>query len=176
MSSFVLPETSPPCRVELPDNITSNQLLEFRPFNTWLSKFKRSLSQQESSQHTFHKHPYSLHGIKVQTVDFFGGGRIGFVKISADVRNQKDEKLPASMLLRGGSVAMLVRLWPHHKQDPLTWHSYCSSPMTRQSLLPKSTPSSPSSPASQQGVWGLPKSQLECSTTVTLYLEQQQRR
>lgn len=42
-------------------------------------------------------------------MDYFGGGRLGFIKMRADVSNDSGESLPGSILLRGGSVAMLVR-------------------------------------------------------------------
>lgn len=43
-------------------------------------------------------------------MDFFGGDRIGFIKLKAEVSNDDGEKLPGSVFLRGGSVGMLVRL------------------------------------------------------------------
>jgi 8-oxo-dGTP pyrophosphatase MutT (NUDIX family) len=50
--------------------------------------------------------------VTVQSVDFFGGNRIGFIKLTAKVSNGADETLPAAALLRGPSVAMLVMLIP----------------------------------------------------------------
>jgi ADP-sugar diphosphatase len=48
----------------------------------------------------------------VQAADRFGGGRLGFVKLAADVRNARDQTLPGAVFLRGPSVAMLVLLVP----------------------------------------------------------------
>jgi len=50
-----------------------------------------------------------LRSIEVQAADFFGGGRLGFLKFKAEVSNEKGERLPGSVFLRGGSVAMMVR-------------------------------------------------------------------
>ena len=50
----------------------------------------------------------SLRKIDIQTVDYFGGERIGFVKLQAEVSNDEGEKLPGAVFLRGGSVGMLV--------------------------------------------------------------------
>ncbi|KAG8525856.1 uncharacterized protein KY384_000616 [Bacidia gigantensis] len=48
--------------------------------------------------------------IPYETVDFFGGGRIGFLKLKAEVSNDDGERLPGSVFLRGGSVAMMLIL------------------------------------------------------------------
>lgn len=53
----------------------------------------------------------------MQCVDRFGGGRIGFIKLKAEVSNEAGEKLPGSVFLRGGSVAMLVTLQPDDVPD-----------------------------------------------------------
>lgn len=53
----------------------------------------------------------------VQSVDYFGPEKIGFVKISADVRNSKGEYLPGIAFLRGGSVAMLMILRPSDSKN-----------------------------------------------------------
>jgi ADP-sugar diphosphatase len=50
--------------------------------------------------------------VTVQAFDLFGGGRVGFLKLTADVSNSAGESLPAAALLRGPSVAMLVMLIP----------------------------------------------------------------
>ena len=109
MSSFTLPgDWSPPCEVHLTQDLSKEQLLSFRPFKTWIDTLAKSMKQQDAKDHTFHDTPYKLRSIKVQSVDFFGGGRIGFIKLTTEVRNDDGEKLPGSVFLRGGSVAMLV--------------------------------------------------------------------
>ncbi|RQM07107.1 hypothetical protein DH86_00003456 [Scytalidium sp. 3C] len=62
--------------------------------------------------HEFHSSPYTLRSIKIQSIDRFGKGNLGFVKFVADVQNADGEKLPGSVFLRGASVAMLVVLTP----------------------------------------------------------------
>ncbi|KAF2420290.1 ADP-sugar diphosphatase [Tothia fuscella] len=86
MSTFILPNSSPECQ--------------------------RSLATQISAEHTFHTSPYRLRKIEVQVVDYFGKGRIGFLKLQTDVSNDDGEKLPGCVFMRGGSVGMLVILQP----------------------------------------------------------------
>lgn len=109
MSSFVLPGFDPDCHVHLPQDVSKDQILSFRAFNDWASTLKKSLETQKSPDHTFHSTPYKLRKIDIQSVDFFGGSRIGFIKFKADVSNDEGEKLPGAVFLRGGSVGMLVR-------------------------------------------------------------------
>lgn len=108
MSTFTLPGFSPECPVHLTSDLTKEQLLSFPAFKTWSETLKHSLKQQESKDHTFHETPYKLRKIDIQSVDFFGGERIGFIKLKAEVSNDDGEKFPGSVFLRGGSVAMLV--------------------------------------------------------------------
>lgn len=56
-----------------------------------------------------------MYSVTIQSVDFFGN-RLGFVKLSADVRN-KDGYLPGIAFLRGGSVAMLMILRPSDSKN-----------------------------------------------------------
>lgn len=106
-----IPVTCPPTSSDN-KNISKDQLLAFPAFKTWLSSLHRSLAEQTSSTHEFHNAPYKLRKIDIQAVDYFGAGRLGFVKMKAEVSNDSGESLPGSILLRGGSVAMLVRLVP----------------------------------------------------------------
>jgi ADP-sugar diphosphatase len=108
MSSFILPNSQPECTVELPKDLSKEQLLSFPPFKEWLSTLDRSLTSQTSKDHTFHEAPYKLRKIVVQTVDFFGS-RIGFLKLQTEVSNDNGERLPGAVFMRGGSVGMLVR-------------------------------------------------------------------
>ena len=109
MSSFDLPNSNPTVLVKLPPEVSKDQLLSFPAFKTWIRTLQRSLSLQKNILHAFHDTPYKLRGIDVQAVDFFGGGRLGFVKLKAEVSNDNGEKLPGSVFLRGGSVCMMVR-------------------------------------------------------------------
>ena len=108
MSSFDLPGADPAVAVELTSKLSKDQLLSFPAFKTWISTLQHSLSLQKQSTHVFYDTPFVLRRIDVQAVDFFGGGRLGFVKLKAEVSNNKGEKLPGSVFLRGGSVCMMV--------------------------------------------------------------------
>lgn len=68
--------------------------------------------QHTNSSHPFHEEPYALRSITIQSYDLFGGKRLGFLKLKAEVSNDKGESLPGSVFLRGPSVAMLVMLIP----------------------------------------------------------------
>lgn len=107
MQSFTLPESDPAVTVQLPEELEREQLLSFPAFKTWISTLRHSLSLQNHETHSFHSSPYFLKSINVQSVDFFGG-RLGFVKLKADISNKHGESLPGSIFLRGGSVAMMV--------------------------------------------------------------------
>lgn len=113
MTTFTLPDSDPQCRVHLIDDLSKEQLLDFPAFKNWIGTLQHSLRQQKNKSHTFHDAPYKLRSIQIQHVDRFGGGRIGFIKFMAEVTNDDGEKLPGSVFLRGGSVAMLVRKTCH---------------------------------------------------------------
>lgn len=108
-SSFNLPDWENPVQVNLTSDLSQEQLLSFLAFKNWASTLRHSLSLQQNASHPFHSAPYKLRQIDIQAVDFFGGERIGFLKLKAEVSNDNDEKLPGSIFLRGCSVAMLVR-------------------------------------------------------------------
>jgi ADP-sugar diphosphatase len=113
MSTFNLPNTTPSIQVTHPTTLSQDQVLDFPAFKTWLRTLQHSLSLQRSQpKHPFHKTPYSLKLIEIQSVDFFGGSRLGFLKLKADVSNDAGEKFPGSVFMRGGSVAMLIILTP----------------------------------------------------------------
>ncbi|GAM36108.1 NUDIX family hydrolase [Talaromyces pinophilus] len=119
------------------DSISKAQLLTFPAFNTWLSSLHKSLAEQTSSTHEFYKSPYKLRKIDIQAVDYFGGGRLGFIKMKADVSNDSGESLPGSILLRGGSVAMLLILQPDDVQSTSEKDKYVI--MTVQPRIPAGT-------------------------------------
>ncbi|OCK82679.1 NUDIX family hydrolase [Lepidopterella palustris CBS 459.81] len=105
----------PPCTVNLPHGLTRDELLSFPAFKNWISTLQYNLSLQSHPSHTFHASPYQLRHIDVQSVDWFGK-RLGFVKIQAEVKNEKGEWLPGAVFLRGGSVGMLLILQPDDVQ------------------------------------------------------------
>lgn len=99
--------------IHLPYELTHETLHSFAPFKKWLGTLEYSLSLQAQESHPFHKTPYKLRYIDIQSVDIFGGNRVGFIKLKASISNDSGEKLPGSVFLRGGSVAMLAsRLTP----------------------------------------------------------------
>ena len=112
MSTFILPNSRPDVPVNLVQNLEKDQLLSFPAFKTWISTLQHSLSTQQYQSHTFHSAPYKLRKIDVQAVDFFGEGRIGFIKLKAEISNDNGERLPGSVFLRGGSVGMMLILQP----------------------------------------------------------------
>ena len=112
MSTFVLPNSEPEVPVNLTPDLAKEQLLSFPAFRTWINTLQHSLSAQQHHAHTFNAAPYKPRRIVIQSVDFFGGGRIGFIKLKADVTNDNNEKLPGSVFLRGGSVGVMLILQP----------------------------------------------------------------
>lgn len=112
MSTFTLPQSKPEIHVNLTSDLDKDQLLSFPAFKTWINTLQHSLDIQKHKTHTFHSAPYKLRKIDIQAVDHFGGGRIGFIKLKAEVSNDEGEKLPGSVFLRGGSVGMMLILQP----------------------------------------------------------------
>ncbi|KAF7716241.1 Uncharacterized protein PECH_008475 [Penicillium ucsense] len=107
---FTLPESQ--VQVTCDVDLSQKELTSFPAFKTWLSMLQTSLSRQSDASHPFHQDPYHLRQIEIQAVDRFGGGRLGFVKMKAEVSNGSGEKLPGSVFLRGGSVGMLLIIQP----------------------------------------------------------------
>ncbi|KAK5988402.1 ADP-sugar diphosphatase [Cladobotryum mycophilum] len=112
MSTFTISQASRQVSVSLPDGLSEDQVKSFRPFNSWIDTLTKSLALQSDAAHPFHPDPYALQSVTVQSYDLFGGGRLGFIKLTASVSNSAGETLPAAALLRGPSVAMLVMLIP----------------------------------------------------------------
>lgn len=123
MSTFKLPSNAPlpGLNVSLPSNLSRDQLLEFRPFNSWLASLEKSLALQKQTGHPFHQAPYQVRNIEIQSVDYFSEARIGFIKLRATVKNDKNESLPGAVFMRGGSVAMLIALSPTDADDGETY-------------------------------------------------------
>ena len=108
MSTFTVPGSN--TRVTSIPDLPQSDLLSFPAFKIWFATLQRSLARQQAPAHEFHRDPYILRSIDIQSIDRFGGGRLGFVKLKADVSNAGGERLPGSVFLRGGSVGMLVRI------------------------------------------------------------------
>ncbi len=131
MATFHLPNASPSVTIHLTPDLSQDQLLSFPAFKTWISTLQRSLSLQKNKDHTFNSAPYQLRKIDIQSVDFFGGGRIGFIKLKAEVSNDNGEKLPGSVFLRGGSVGMMVYNSLSHPDAPLAPFAPQNGKLTR---------------------------------------------
>ncbi|KAJ5562588.1 hypothetical protein N7461_001349 [Penicillium sp. DV-2018c] len=116
MSTFTIPNTNLAVN-SIPD-LTQNELLSFPAFKIWMTTLQQSLARQGHSSHEFHKDPYVLRKIDIQSIDRFGGGRLGFIKMKAEVSNGQGETLPGSVFLRGGSVGMLLILQPSDITNP----------------------------------------------------------
>jgi len=112
MSTFTLPDADN-VSVRLVVGLEKSELLAFPAFRNWTQRLQSSLHQQTTNKrHEFHKAPYKLQQIIIQSIDRFGGGRLGFIKLTAIIKNKNGESLPASVFLRGPSVGMMVLLQP----------------------------------------------------------------
>jgi ADP-sugar diphosphatase len=99
-------------------NISKDQLLNFPAFKTWKSTLQANLElQYDDESHQFHEHPFELRSIQLQSVDWFGRSKIGFVKFKAKITNDEGKELPGICFLRHGSVAMLMILRPKDSRD-----------------------------------------------------------
>ncbi|KAK4546652.1 hypothetical protein LTR36_001870 [Oleoguttula mirabilis] len=115
MATFNLPHSNPPCAIHLTWDLSEDQLLAFPAFKTWSNTLLHSLSLQTNERHEFHKAPYKLRSINIQSVDWFGSGekkRLGFIKLQAEITNDEGAYLPGAVFMRGGSIAMLLILQP----------------------------------------------------------------
>ncbi|CAG8977252.1 hypothetical protein HYALB_00009349 [Hymenoscyphus albidus] len=108
-TTFTIPDSS--VTLELCEGARKEEVLEFPAFKKWYTRIQSNLSLQSQSTHEFHSAPYALTHIQIQSLDRWGP-RIGFIKLTATVKNSKDESLPGSIFLRGASVGMLVILQP----------------------------------------------------------------
>jgi ADP-sugar diphosphatase len=121
METFKLDIFDPPVDVRiLTEHVTEEQLMSWNPFTNWAKTLKESLELQTQLDHTgkkhpFHEFPYTVRSVDIQAVDWFGRGKLGFVKLTAKIQNEatpKPQTLPGAVFLRGGSVAMLMILRP----------------------------------------------------------------
>jgi hypothetical protein len=87
MVSFDLPAHLFPSDAKIPFRvpehipISEEQLLQFPAFQTSLVTLQFSLGLQKQDTHRFHRDPYQLKEIVIQSVHFFGP-RVGFVNSS----------------------------------------------------------------------------------------------
>ncbi|KAB2109042.1 hypothetical protein AG0111_0g3488 [Alternaria gaisen] len=116
---FILDGFRSPVTVNLARKITKEKLLQFPAFRIWKDTLQKNLELQYTDKtHAFHDDPFDLRSIEIQSVDYFGPVKLGFVKLTSELRNQKnDKKLPGIAFLRGGSVAVLMVLRPVDSRD-----------------------------------------------------------
>lgn len=112
--------------VYLPNTISKHEFENMPAFVKWKATLHANLNLQESDQHAFHEHPYSLRSIEVKSVTRFPDDKVGFIKIDAAVERDPlpdgnssgiSKSLPGTAFLRGGSVAMLMILRPKDSRD-----------------------------------------------------------
>ncbi|KAJ2904908.1 hypothetical protein MKZ38_006949 [Zalerion maritima] len=97
----------------VPDGLEMSMLEKFHPLKTWIDQLHHSLSlQHQDASHPFHSKPYALRSLAVKSHTMFGPSRIGFANVEAVVKNDDGNRLPATVFLRGPSVAMLFMLLP----------------------------------------------------------------
>lgn len=101
----------PPFKVRLP-RVSSTSGLFANSFQKWITNLSHSLALQSCPDHPFHDDPFHLRDITIDSYSRFGK-RIGFLKLSANVSNAADTRLPGVIFLRGPAVAMLVVLIPN---------------------------------------------------------------
>ncbi|ORX70990.1 hypothetical protein DL89DRAFT_210142, partial [Linderina pennispora] len=73
---------------------------QFPPFQSWL----KSLDDQLCSS------TISVSKVRIQGIDLFGSGKIGFIKFVADAQHATGQRVPGIVFMRGGSVSMLIIL------------------------------------------------------------------
>ena len=105
--------------VTLTNNITKEQLLSFAAFRDWKTTLRKNIDLQTTDpNHPFREDPYTLRSIEIQSVDWFGPKKIGFVKLKAEIQNSIPKNaLPGVAFLRGGSVAVLMIIRPKGVTD-----------------------------------------------------------
>lgn len=110
MSTFTLRGLAGSVVVQSIPEVSEDQLRAFPAFKTWFETLQHSLALQGQHSHNFHGSPFIFRSITIQSCDFFGGQRLGFVKLKAEVTKDAGEHLPGSVFLRGGSVCILLIL------------------------------------------------------------------
>lgn len=108
---------------------TQSPAFTFPALQNWLTTLYSNLALQNDPSHPFHKRPYRLVTLDIQAVDWFWRNvpgkedKLGFMKVQATVVTEeyvqeggsgmKSDWLPGAVFLRGGSVAILVRIRAH---------------------------------------------------------------
>lgn len=128
-------DLQPSVQVYLPPKLRGEEFIKLFPskskpafafpaLQNWSTRLQQNFKLQDHESHPFHKHPYRLREIDVQSVDWFWRNRpgkedkLGFMKIQAKIETdpylhegedtERADWLPGAVFLRGGSVAVLV--------------------------------------------------------------------
>jgi ADP-sugar diphosphatase len=126
-----LPSTLTPAEFHaiLPSSPSTFPAYTFPALRNWLTALLANFALQDDASHPFHEHPYKLRELDVQAVDWFWRDvpgkedKLGFMKLQAKIETEpyvhvgeKDARadwVPGAVFLRGGSVAILVRILTH---------------------------------------------------------------
>ncbi|KIW11885.1 hypothetical protein PV08_09158 [Exophiala spinifera] len=118
LKGFYDPPDDPPKVTVQPDGVSEDQIRDFPAFNIWCGTLRRSLYEQSTIEdHPFYDSPFKLKSITIQSVDIFRNGQIGFLKLNAEIKNERGQELPGICFLRGGSVGILMILTPRDAID-----------------------------------------------------------
>ncbi|KAK9451699.1 uncharacterized protein V1518DRAFT_409284 [Limtongia smithiae] len=113
-------------KVEIAPHLTSSlshdAVVKFPPFVSWVSRLQSSLQSSPVRGGYGSTDPpsyYELKKINITSADFFGSkkDKLGFLKLDALVENDKGNRLPGIVFLRGQSVSILVLLYPSEQPD-----------------------------------------------------------
>jgi ADP-sugar diphosphatase len=110
-----LDDFKPPVHVELPFNVTQKQLPTLQGMNRHITH--QSETAAIDPNHVLHSDPYVLRKIEIQSVNWFGASRVGFVKLHASMQDSKGRVLPGIAFLCSGYVAVLMILRPQDSRD-----------------------------------------------------------
>jgi len=112
-------------------------VIGFQPFREWLQAF--------SDEQTKRQGEVIVKELKIQSLDIFGSGKIGFLKFKADVELvETGKKLPGIVFLRGGAVGILFVL---RSIDPKSNGAVEHVLLTTQARIPVPSLSFPELPA-----------------------------
>ncbi|KAI9260495.1 hypothetical protein BDA99DRAFT_439767 [Phascolomyces articulosus] len=86
------------------------QILEFVPFKDWVTQMDKAQRERGNEM--------DIRSIEIQSLDFFGSSKLGFIKFKTDVRFKENGKsAPGIVFMRGGSVSVLIILRCPEKVD-----------------------------------------------------------
>ncbi|EGF80123.1 hypothetical protein BATDEDRAFT_19558 [Batrachochytrium dendrobatidis JAM81] len=105
----------------------------FKPFQEWVQRLGHQLDTTSTGKQLV------VHGVQITDVDYFGKGRIGFVKFHADIRwadHADGVPVPGIVFCRGGAVAILLIVRPIESESEPTREPQEWAVLTVQPRLP----------------------------------------